>query len=164
MDTPPGSMPFKPTSVRSRSSVLFALLLLLAGDIQVNPGPPAPRNTKISTRIPLKLGVFNIRSAVNKAAPLHVLIEDFDLDVIALTETWISSDAPPAIMNDIAPPGYSSLHVHRTPVPGGSTRGGCVRQFSIGTRCRSGFTRLRLRRHLLPTRGRWFESSARRPR
>ena len=33
-------------------------------------------------------------------------------------------NAPPAIKCDIAPPGYSALHVHRVLVSGGPTRGG----------------------------------------
>ena len=38
---------------------------------------------------------------------------DLSLDILALQETWISADAPPAINDDIAPSGYSCLHVCR---------------------------------------------------
>ena len=48
----------------------------------------------VSLRALLDLGVFNCRSAVNKAASVHTLISDFGLDVIALSETWMAADAP----------------------------------------------------------------------
>jgi len=44
--------------------------------------------------------------------------------VLALTETWIPSDAPGAVKLDVAPPGYSVVHHHRGPSSGG--RGGGV--------------------------------------
>ena len=48
--------------------------------------------------------------------------------MLALSETWISADAPPAIKLAIAPTGYSVLHVHTFTllqiVPGGPTRSG----------------------------------------
>ena len=40
-------------------------------------------------------------------------MNDFNLNIHALQETWISSDSPPAVKADIAPPDYSCLHVHR---------------------------------------------------
>ena len=40
-------------------------------------------------------------------------MNDFNLDILTLQETWISLDAPPAIKAVIAPPDYSCLHVHR---------------------------------------------------
>ena len=42
------------------------------------------------------------------------VIADHRLDVLALTETWIPSDAPNAVKLDIAPPGYCILRRHRT--------------------------------------------------
>jgi len=44
---------------------------------------------------------------------IHDVIADYRLDVLVLTETWIPSDAPNAIMLDVAPPGYGVLHRHR---------------------------------------------------
>ena len=60
----------------------------------------------------------------HKAAVIHDVIADHQLDVLALTETWIPSDAPDAVKLDVAPPGHSVVHRHR----GSSTdrRGGGV--------------------------------------
>ena len=53
--------------------------------------------------------MLNVRSA----ALSHDVIHDNRLDVLCLTETWISADAPDAIKLDCAPPGYAVLHGHR---------------------------------------------------
>jgi len=54
----------------------------------------------------------------------YTRIIDYRLDVFAMTEPWITSDAPAAIKLDVAPPGYEVVHRHR----GSSTdkRGGGV--------------------------------------
>ena len=120
---PLGTVPFRPRPARSLTSVICALVLLSCGDIEVNPGPESPSQSFGSSQF-INFGVLNIRSVVHKAPSLHDIINYFQLDVIALTETWIDDDAPPAIKNDVAPDGYSVLHVHRAAVLGGSTRGG----------------------------------------
>ena len=122
---PPGSVPFKPASVSSSSDMLHAMLLIVAGDIQLNPDPSVPRNTT-SAHSSLKFAVLSIRSAVNKTASLHNLNTDFDLDIYALTETWIICDLIPAIMNDVTPAGYRVLYIHCALVPKGSIHGGCL--------------------------------------
>ena len=88
-------------SRRSSSAVLVALLLLRGG-VESNPGPAT-----------LNFGLMNARSAVNKAAHIHDVVSDHRLDVAAITETWIPSDAPDAVKLDIAPAGYGVLHAHR---------------------------------------------------
>jgi len=93
--------PFQPKNCRSMPSSVIALLLLLSGSVHVNPGPP------------IRFATLNIRSARNKAAVLHDLIADHDLDIVALCETWIRKDDPPAIADDIAPEGFSVVHVLR---------------------------------------------------
>ena len=40
-------------------------------------------------------------------------VDDYRLDALALTETWIPSDAPDAVKLDVCPPGYQVLHRHR---------------------------------------------------
>ena len=91
---------FKPRTHRSPPATLVALLLLLAG-VQSNPGPAAA-----------VCSLLNARSVVNKAAVIHDVIAD-KLAVLALTETWVTSDAPDAIKLDIAPPGFQVLHQPR---------------------------------------------------
>ena len=75
----------------------FMLLLLVAG-IEPNPGPRSTRSTRS-----LRFGCLNTRSAVNKAALIHDTISDFDLDIFALTETWVVENDPNAIKLDLAP-------------------------------------------------------------
>ena len=93
--------------------MLFALLLLTSGDVHSNPGP---------TRLPF--GSLNVRSAVNKAAAIHDIIADHQLSILALQETWTSDSSPPCVKLDIAPKGYSVLHVHRSTDNGHKDRGG----------------------------------------
>ena len=61
-------------------------------------------------------GSINIHSAVNRAALVHTIIADNNIDLLALQETWINADDPKAVQAHIAPAGYSILHVHR-PAP-----------------------------------------------
>ena len=67
---------------------------------------------------------LNIRSAVNKAALIHDVIKDNNIDIITLQETWMYANHPSAILDDIAPDGFDVLHVQREIVPGGPSRGG----------------------------------------
>ena len=60
-------------------------LLLLAGDIELNPGPPIPHQF-------VKCCCLNARSIVNKRLDLQAMIEDQNLDVIAVTESFLSED------------------------------------------------------------------------
>ena len=52
----------------------------------MNPGPNF--NSKF-----INFGLLNGQSVVHKAALVHVIIADYKFDVLALTETWIPSDA-----------------------------------------------------------------------
>ena len=89
-------------------------MLLVAG-VEPNPGPPT---TTVS------LGLLNARSVVSKAALVHDVISDHRLDILMLTETWMTSDAPDAVKLDVAPPHYQVIHQPR----GSSTdkRGGGI--------------------------------------
>ena len=114
---PSRSISYRPKSSRCWTDTLVSLLLLLSGNVEVNPGPVRQSMGATSTTS-TNVGCFNVRSAVHKAALLHTIIEDNKINILALQETWIGPDAPPAIRDDIAPPGYSAYHVHRP------TRGG----------------------------------------
>ena len=56
--------------------------------------------------------------STHKAALLHTIFEDNQINILALQETCIGLDAPPAIQDDIAPPEYTIYYVHR-PFKGG---------------------------------------------
>src|SRR5437867_5853958 len=89
-----------------RTSLVF-LLLLLAGDVEINPGPTP------STFTTLNLSHFNIRSAssitpnLDKPALLHEFLIDHSIDVLTLSETWLSVDTPPSTLQSLTPLGYS---------------------------------------------------------
>ena len=50
---------------------------------------------------------------MNKAAELHLTIEEEQLDILALCETWMPLDAPDAISLDIASYGYTVINAPR---------------------------------------------------
>jgi len=114
------------TRVASLGSVLIAVLLLSAGDVERNPGPESFSTRSDPLERSIKVGCFNCCSAARKTALLHDLIDDENLDLLLLSETWHTSDTPTAVLNDIAPSGYAALNVPRPLVAGGPTRGGGV--------------------------------------
>jgi len=87
--------------------------------VELNPGPAA-----LTTSTGVTLGLLNAHSAVHRATLIHDTIADQKLDVLMLTETWITSDAPDARKLDVAPSGFQVVHQPR----GSSTdkRGGGV--------------------------------------
>lgn len=97
-------------SRRSRSA--FIILLLLIAKVELNPGP---QNSTLSgvRRRHLSCGLLNVRSAVDKSALIHDLIESNLLDILIITETWITADSPAAVKNEIAPLLYKALQAHR---------------------------------------------------
>ena len=116
---PTSGVPFTPKRGRSLRTVIISILLLLSGNIELNPGPPI---SPVRDQTAINFGCWNIRSAANrsKATLLHDTIAEHQIEIIAITETWINESAPAAIKNDIAPPGFQALHVHRA----GEGRGG----------------------------------------
>ena len=89
---------------------------LARGNVEANPGPPRKHFAS--------LGSLNIRSGVKKAAILYDIICDRRLDVLAIRESWIPSNAPATVKNDIASVGYTALHFHRELRPDFPKRGG----------------------------------------
>jgi len=108
-----------PSRTRSfrHARFLFILLLLLAGDVNLNPGPNISQSLHFSH--------FNIRSAssitpdLNKPAALQDFLLTQNIDILALSETWLSSDSPPSILNSLTPPDFSLIHVPRQHRTGG---------------------------------------------
>jgi Reverse transcriptase (RNA-dependent DNA polymerase) len=108
----PSRLRFK--SIDGNTGAVLACLLLMGG-VESNPGPRrSPSHSSASSG--LMVGTLNVRSAVNKSAEIHEMIESHGLDVLILSETWIAANAPAAIKHDIAPPGYSVRHAHRSAV------------------------------------------------
>ena len=100
------------------TNFLFTLLLILAGDINLNPGPSVTSSS-------LNLAHLNtwsassITSKINKPAVLQEFISDNSLDLLALTETWLPPDTLPSTLNSITPANYSIIHSPRLHGKGG---------------------------------------------
>ena len=80
---------------RSIPSSVTAVLLIIAG-IEPNPGPAA-----------IKIGLLNARSTVNKGPLIQDIIINEQLDILAVTETWIVSDDADTTKLDAVPDGYA---------------------------------------------------------
>lgn len=65
-----------------------------------------------------KCGVLNIQSVRNKTFDIRELIKDENLDIFALTETWLS-EYEYAVINEMTPVTHSFLHVPRLNRQGG---------------------------------------------
>src|SRR6266446_9418642 len=93
------------------TSFLLCCLLLLAGDVEINPGP--------SLFTSLKCAHLNIHSATtvtiscDKPTLLRELISDQNLDILTLSETWLTKDTLPSVLNSLTPLNYSILHIPR---------------------------------------------------
>jgi hypothetical protein len=104
---------------RKKQSFLIVCALLLAGDVEVNPGPVQHTSPSIN------LATFNIRSAssitdlYNKPEILKHLIHDHNIDALCLTETWLHPDTLPATINSLLPPSFSFSHCPRPHGGGG---------------------------------------------
>jgi len=62
--------------------------------------------------------LVNARSIGNKTTLLSHLIQSEQVDVLAITETWLSADRPDSL-KDACPTGFTSLHVPRLNSNGG---------------------------------------------
>ena len=61
----------------------------------------------------LQLTLFNTRSIDNKAMYLKDFVVDHEIDLLALTETWLDSmdNQTPNTINELCPSGYTLIHV-----------------------------------------------------
>ena len=86
------------------------IFLLLAGDVELNPGPS-----------PLNFTHLNIRSiwSFQKSSSLHNYLADHPTDILSLNETWLQSTNSDNFVSSLAPPGYSILHSPRLTGQGG---------------------------------------------
>jgi len=96
-------------NIFSSLNLTSLILLLLAGDVELNPGPKT-----------FKMCTLNIRSLTN---PLHYtaiadLAQTHKINLFSLTETWITSSNTLAELSDITPPGFTLIS---TPRPAPST-------------------------------------------
>ena len=74
-------------------SFRLSIILLLGGDISINPGPKTFQNMHFATT--------NLRSVHHKSAALSDLMLFKHIDILALTETWLSASDTSACLADI---------------------------------------------------------------
>ena len=81
-------------------------LTSLAGDVSLNPGPSGSNER-------IKIATMNVRSIKSKTVPFSEYVISKNLDIVAVTETWLKHDETRSTIADISPPGYSFLHEPR---------------------------------------------------
>ena len=68
----------------------------------------------------IKIGYLNARSVCNKTSAITDLIAEKKLDVLAITETWLTGGpADEVVCGEITPPQYDLQHVTRVKRGGG---------------------------------------------
>jgi hypothetical protein len=95
---------------------LFTLLVTFAGDINLNPGPPHPIHNTPSSLSFSHLNtrsVTSITSDINKPTVLQDFITSNNIDIMTISETWLTIDTLPSVLNSLTPPGYSFAHIPR---------------------------------------------------
>ena len=108
-----GLCTYRKWSTKSGCNPSFSLsiILLLAGDVSINPGPKTFQNMRFATT--------NVRSVRHKSAALSDLILSKHIDILALTETWLLASDTSACLADICPNGFCLYHHPRRSGRGG---------------------------------------------
>ena len=85
----------------------FSLLLLLAGDVSLNPGPGV---------CGFHLGTVNARAMQDKVPALSDLVPSKSIDLLGITETWLTMKETSADLADMTPrvsPSFTNLEHNR---------------------------------------------------
>ena len=83
----------------------FSLLLLLPGDASLNPAQDVRG---------LRLGTVNSGSMQDKVSALSELVASKSIDLLGITETWLTTKETSADLADMTPEGFSFSHKPRT--------------------------------------------------
>ena len=108
---------------RSTPTLKLAIILLLAGDVSLNPGPSVRRNIRVATT--------NIRSVRDKTASLCDLLISKKINILAVTETWLRPHDTHACIADVSPSGYTFHHRPRLVGRGGGVGFFISQQFKV---------------------------------
>ena len=60
------------------------------------------------------VNAINARSVKNKTAKIYALIEELNLDILMITETWLNGDIDKPVVVDMTPGTHSFYGIHRT--------------------------------------------------
>ena len=96
---------------RLSSILTIILLLILSGDVELNPGPFFSKFLHY-----IHLNICSIR---NKSTSLHNFLCNNPADIISLNETWLQPSDTSSFLADIIPPGFSMLNEPRSTGIGG---------------------------------------------
>ena len=91
---------------RSTPTFKLAIVLLLAGDVSLNPGPAVKGDIRLATT--------NCRSIRDKTASLSDLLIYKTIHILAVIETWLRPHDTVACIADISPSGYTFHHRPRS--------------------------------------------------
>ena len=95
---------------RVKFNLGLSLLLLLAGDVSLNPGPVAPN---------LRPGTVNARSMKDNAPALSDLVVSKSIDLLGITGTWLTTRETSGDLAEMTPHGFSFLQTPRVNKRGG---------------------------------------------
>ena len=96
-------------------SVLAGLsCLLLAGDVCTNPDPAVHVH-----KLNLRLGTVNAGSRRDIAAVLSDLVVSQRIDLLGITETWLTATETSADLAEVTPPGFPFFQIPRAKRRGG---------------------------------------------
>ena len=96
---------------------LLPFLLLLAGDIEINPGPAPLIFAHLNT-----CSIASINNKHDKPALIQEFITDNSIEIMSVNETFLSDNELQSTINTFTPPNFSFIHKPRS----GNERGGGV--------------------------------------
>ena len=82
----------------------FSSILLLAGDVSLNPGPSVHG---------LRLRTVNARSMQDKAPALSHLVTSKGIDLLGITVTWLTPNETSTELAEMTPQGFAFFHESR---------------------------------------------------
>ena len=68
----------------------------------------------------LSVAVLNARSVRNKTLAINEFVTDHDVDILAITETWLKKNSDKPIIAELTPSGYTFINVPRAAGRSGS--------------------------------------------
>ncbi|CAG2218034.1 unnamed protein product [Mytilus edulis] len=76
-------------------------------------------NIKKYPKSSMLFATLNCRSVKNKALSICDFVTSHDLDILAITESWLGSDIDEGVIQDLVPSGYNIMHHSRNNRRGG---------------------------------------------
>lgn len=104
--------------LKTNNFVSLFLVLLLAGDVETNPGP-------------INFGFSNCQSLRNKGPALYDLVSSTSVDILGLTETHIRESDTPNFIKELTPNGYDLFQLPRSKQSGGGVGFLCRQELTI---------------------------------